>query len=137
MREATKSIFGQVAKFVEAQTRSGDVSFNLPADVISHFERNGVEPTEIYKIVGPQEELAPLIKDQRELSHEQTDRASRLAYIIDLAEKVFGRREKAFMWLRLQNTQFGNRAPIECLAREAGSRSVEESLLRIQHGIYA
>jgi putative toxin-antitoxin system antitoxin component (TIGR02293 family) len=131
------SVFDQISQMTEARARAGDTTFYLPASVVTHFERGGVKSDEINSIIGPADELFHLAKTHRPLTQEQTDRASRLARIVNLAERVFGAREKAFFWLRLKNTFLGNKTPLECLVRESGARIVEDALLRIEYGNYS
>jgi putative toxin-antitoxin system antitoxin component (TIGR02293 family) len=128
-----KSAFDQITEAASANALAE--SFVLPADVITEFERDGIKPQEIDKIIGPRDELLRLVDGHEKLSPEQTDRAARLANIVRLAEHIFGKREKAFLWLRCPNPELGNRQPLECLVRESAARAVEEALLRIDHGI--
>ena len=53
------------------------------------------------------------------------------AFIIDLANRVFGDSAKAQEWLAHPRIQLGGRAPIEVLATEEGARRVEELLTQI------
>jgi putative toxin-antitoxin system antitoxin component (TIGR02293 family) len=128
-----KSEFDRITETASANALTE--SFVLPADVITEFERGGIKPQEIDKIIGPRDELLRLVSGHEKLSPDQTDRAARLANIVRLAEHVFGKREKAFLWLRCPNPQLGNRQPLECLVREPAARAVEEALLRIDYGI--
>ena len=67
----------------------------------------------------------------------QSDRAFRLASVVLMANRVFGETEKAFMWLRRPNKLLDGKMPISSLETEAGSRAVEDILIRIDHGIAA
>jgi len=134
---ASKSVFGQIDMFAEAMARQEADTFALPSDVILHFERAGVKPEEIDKVVGPRSDLVKRIETHADLSLDQTDRALRLAHIVSLAERVFGAREKAFIWLRLKNSYLGQKPPIDCLGRETTTRFVEEALLRMEYAVYA
>lgn len=137
MSHTSASVFGQIDQMVETNTRSGIAEFALPASVISHFERAGIREEEVDRIIGPRRQLTKLVKKNADLTHEQTDRASRLAHIVSLSEKVFGRREKAFLWLRLPNELLGGKQPLEMISREPGARLVEEILMQIEYGVYA
>ncbi|WP_158807752.1 antitoxin Xre/MbcA/ParS toxin-binding domain-containing protein [Beijerinckia sp. L45] len=136
MSQLPSSVFGQIDVLVDTQSRSNP-EFALPASVIPHFERAGMEADEVYRIIGPKNEVAHLVAENADLSVDQTDRASRVAHIVSLAERVFGKREKAFLWLRLPNQLLGDKRPIDCLARESTARLVQETLLQIEYGIFA
>src|SRR5258708_5356770 len=99
-----KSAFDQIAEIAGASSLALE-SFVLPANVITKFERDGVKPQEIDKIIGPRDDLLRLVHDNEKLSPDQTERAARLANIVKLAEHVFGKREKAFLWLRSPNPE--------------------------------
>ena len=131
------SIFGQIEALAEASLLADDASFALPAAVIKHFEQHGISSSEIETIIGPREDYIKAVESYGTLNSEQSDRASRLAHIVSLAEKVFGKTEKALFWLRLNNRQLGNKPPVEIIRREAGARYVEEALMRISYGIAA
>jgi uncharacterized protein (DUF2384 family) len=129
-----KSAFDQITEAANDANALAD-TFVLPAAVIRGIEREGIEPQEVERIIGPRDELPKLVDGHETLSPDQTDRAIRLADIVRLAEHVFGKREKAFLWLRCPNPELGNRQPLECLSREPGARAVEEALHRIDYGI--
>ena len=71
------------------------------------------------------------------LTKSQSDRAFRIAAVTLLANRVFGDTAKAFVWLRRENTLLDGQTPISSLETEAGSRAVEDILIRIDHGIAA
>lgn len=66
-----------------------------------------------------------------------SDRLYRVARIVTLAEEVFEDRVQAFEWLSARQAGVGNRVPMELLETEAGTRDVEDELLRIEHGFVA
>ena len=71
------------------------------------------------------------------LTHDESDRAVRIARIASLAEEVFGNDAKAARWLRKAKTRFEGRSPFELLRTEAGARLVEEMLLQLDYGFAA
>jgi putative toxin-antitoxin system antitoxin component (TIGR02293 family) len=66
-----------------------------------------------------------------------SDRLYRVAKVVALAEDVFGSLLEAIEWLSAGQIGLGNRRPIELLETDAGTREVEEELLRIEHGFVA
>jgi putative toxin-antitoxin system antitoxin component (TIGR02293 family) len=53
-----------------------------------------------------------------------------------LAERVFGDREKAEVWLRRPNSQLSGQRPIDLLKDDSGVAVVREILEQIDHGIF-
>jgi putative toxin-antitoxin system antitoxin component (TIGR02293 family) len=137
MDKAPASVFGEVDTRIEAHVRSGKAALDLNASIITDLERNGVKFDELYTIVGSKDEIARLVQSGTTLPHELAERVSRLAHIVSLAEKVFGQREKAFLWLRLPNQDLNETAPIDLVRTETGARIVEDTLLRIEYSVSA
>lgn len=131
-----KSAFDQISEIAGEKALDFE-SFVLPANIITKFERDGIKPQEIEKIIGPRDELIRSIDENANLTPDQTDRAARLANIVRMAEHIFGKREKAFLWLRCPNAELDNKRPLDCIVRESAARAVEEALIRIDHGIAA
>ncbi|OPY70736.1 MAG: hypothetical protein A4E57_00353 [Syntrophorhabdaceae bacterium PtaU1.Bin034] len=71
----------------------------------------------------------------KRLSPVESDRLYRFARIVALAEDVFESREDAIEWLNTKQHGLGGAVPINMLQTDAGSREVEELLLRIEHGV--
>ena len=63
------------------------------------------------------------------------DPAAQLARVTALAEQIFGDRAKARRWLCKAKLELGGASPLAYLANEAGARTVEEMLYRIDSGI--
>jgi putative toxin-antitoxin system antitoxin component (TIGR02293 family) len=82
----------------------------------------------------PQRTIARRKKEQR-LQADESDRLLRLARVGAQAAAVLGDEEKAAQWLRRPNRALGQRAPLDLMDSEIGSRQVEEVLARIEHGI--
>jgi putative toxin-antitoxin system antitoxin component (TIGR02293 family) len=72
---------------------------------------------------------------RRPLASEETDKALRLARIVTRAESVFGDKTKAHGWLRKPKRVLNGATPLDYLASEAGARTVEEMLDRIDLGV--
>ncbi len=73
-------------------------------------------------------------RDSR-LSPVESDRLYRFARMLALAEEVFENKEDAIEWLNARQHGLGGAVPINMLQTDAGSREVEELLLRIEHGV--
>lgn len=53
------------------------------------------------------------------------------AFVVALADRVFGDPAKAREWLQRPSLQLGGRTPLESLATEEGARRVEELLTQV------
>jgi putative toxin-antitoxin system antitoxin component (TIGR02293 family) len=98
---------------------------------------HGMSDEEIYSFIVPRRTLAHRKTRHEALSHDESDRAVRIARITSLAEEVFGDDAKASRWLRKAKSRFEGRAPMELLRTEAGARLVEEMLLQLDYGFAA
>ena len=107
----------------------------LPA--LRSLERHGYSQDEIFALVVPKRTFARRVKRREPLTVEETDRAVRLARVAELAERIFGDKEKAHRWLRKPKRTLGQAAPLTYLASEAGARLVEDMLWRIDYGFFA
>ena len=92
---------------------------------------------ELYEGVAPERTLARRRAKREALTSGETDRALRLARATTEAARVFGDAEKAARWLRKPNASLGGQTPLSLLRTEAGAKAVEESLIQIDHGIFA
>jgi len=101
------------------------------------LEEHGYSQDEIFALVVPKRTLARRVKRHEPLTVEETDRAVRLARVAELAERIFGDKQKAHRWLRKPKLALGRATPLTYLASESGARTVEEMLWRIDSGILA
>ena len=113
------------------------VEGRIPLSALESMTRHGVSSDEIYSLIVPRRTLAHRQNRQEPLTHEESDRAVRIARIVSLAEQVFGEDENAARWLREPKTRFEGRTPFELLRTEAGARLVEEMLFQIDYGFFA
>ena len=108
----------------------------LPLTAIQSLNDQGLTFTEISEIVISPRTLKHRKSRKEKLSSVETDRALRVARIVDLADRVFGSRRKALLWLRSMDDRLENRTPMQMLANESGGRLVESMLWQIDEGIY-
>jgi putative toxin-antitoxin system antitoxin component (TIGR02293 family) len=73
---------------------------------------------------------------RQELTEAESDRIMRIARVAKEAERVFGNSEKSKRWLSTENRILGAK-PLDLLATDAGSRDVENELVRINYGDFA
>ncbi|HEJ1055599.1 TPA: DUF2384 domain-containing protein [Pseudomonas putida] len=54
--------------------------------------------------------------------------------ILTEAERVFGDKQKAAVWMSQPRAAFGYRSALELASDRAGSQKVREELMRLKHG---
>lgn len=113
------------------------VEERLPVSSVESLTSHGVSDDEIYKYVLPRRTLVHRRSKREPLTHDESDRAVRIARITSLAEEIFGDDAKAGRWLRKPKSRFEGRTPMEVLRTEAGARLVEEMLFQLDYGFFA
>jgi putative toxin-antitoxin system antitoxin component (TIGR02293 family) len=106
-------------------------------NALRSLETRGYSEDEIFALVVSRRTLARRLKHHEPLTVEETDRAIRLARVAELAERIFGDKEKAHRWLRKPKLALDRATPLTYLASEAGARVVEDMLWRIDSGFFA
>lgn len=104
---------------------------------VAELTKLGFSMDELYRLVAPRRTLARRIAAGEPLTVSENDGALRVVRIMELAEQVFGEREKAQRWLRKPNRGMGGIVPVDLLQSESGAVLVEQALQQIDHGIYA
>ena len=92
---------------------------------------------EVSAVVGIATRTLARRKHERHLSPIESDRLYRVAYVVHLAASTLGGLERARVWLQRDNRTLGGHTPLSLLDTEIGGRQVEETLLQLNHGIYA
>jgi len=110
------------------------VDERLPLTSVESLSSHGMSDEEIYSFIVPRRTLVHRKTRRESLTHDESDRAVRIARIASLAEEAFGDDAKASRWLRKAKTRFEGRSPLEMLRTEAGARLVEEMLLQLDYG---
>ncbi len=137
------SIFGRIERKLGTKRLQTDgdlarlVEDRLPVSSIEALSSHGLTDEEIYTYILPRRTLVHRRSKHEALTHDESDKAVRLARIASLAEEVFGEDEKAGRWLRKPKQRFEGRTPLEVLKTEAGARLVEEMLLQLDYGFFA
>jgi putative toxin-antitoxin system antitoxin component (TIGR02293 family) len=108
----------------------------LPLESLNLLKSHGLTFTEMNSTVISARTLKHRKARGENLSPDETDRAVRVASMLALADEVFGRREKAMMWLRSADDRLAGRTPLSLLQTEAGGRLVESMLWAIDEGVY-
>lgn len=113
------------------------VDERLPLTSVESLSHHGMSDEEIYTFIVPRRTLVHRRSRREALTHDESDRAVRIARIASLAEEIFADDAKAARWLRKTKIRFDGRSPLEMLRTEAGARLVEEMLLQLDFGFAA
>ncbi len=113
------------------------VEQRVPLAAVESLSSHGMSNEEIYRLIVPRRTLVHRKSRREPLTHDESDRAVRIARIASLAEEVFGDDAKAARWLRKPKSRFDGRTPFDVLSTEAGARLVEEMLLQLDYGFTA
>jgi putative toxin-antitoxin system antitoxin component (TIGR02293 family) len=70
----------------------------------------------------------------QKLTIDESDRLFRNAYILAMAEVVFGNQDKARSWLSKPKNRFSGKDAITMLATTPGARQVEKLLIQVAEG---
>lgn len=97
----------------------------------------GLSMDEIYRFVVPRRTLARRMEKNEPLTVAENDSAFRIVRVVQLAERVFGNRDKAHRWLRKPSRALEGIVPLDLLESESGAYIVEQSLHQLDHGIAA
>ena len=108
----------------------------LPLEALQELLRLGLSMGEVQRLVINPRTLRHRRARGERLSPEESDRVVRLARILSSAERIFGDRERAWRWLRKANRSLHGHRPLDLLATETGARAVEESLVRLDEGMF-
>jgi putative toxin-antitoxin system antitoxin component (TIGR02293 family) len=142
-RRETAVFYGRIQRKLGAGELHSDqdlarlVEERLPLTSVESLISHGLSDDEIYRYVVPRRTLVHRRSKRESLTHDESDRAVRIARITSLAEEIFGDDAKAGRWLRKPKTRFEGRTPMEVLRTEAGARLVEEMLLQLDYGFFA
>ncbi len=97
-----------------------------------------VERGRLARMVGVSDRtLSRRLAGEQRLSAEESDRTVRVARLVAYATDVLGTVQKAAAWMKSPNRALEGQQPLELLDTDAGIRSVETVLGRLDYGIYS
>jgi putative toxin-antitoxin system antitoxin component (TIGR02293 family) len=94
-------------------------------------------PTLAAAVLIPQRTLERRLAVNSVLKTNEAERALRLARLFAKAKDVFEDGDEAAEWFGEPLSVLGGHTPLELCATEAGAREVEQTLGRIEHGVFA
>lgn len=113
------------------------IEAGLPLSFLDSLLALGVSTAEVHELVVKPRTLSHRRERGQPLSVDESDRAVRVARVIEQATQTFGDRDKAMRWLRKPKRRFDGRAPMGMLLTETGGRLVEEMLIQMDEGMVA
>jgi putative toxin-antitoxin system antitoxin component (TIGR02293 family) len=124
----------QKATDLEEQVRAG-----LPASTVTVLaEKLCMHRSEVAARLNiPARTLSRRLATSQRLTHDESDRAMRMARVVALAQEVLGADDKAARWMVAPNRALGGDRPFDRLDTELGVRSAEEILYAIAYGMYS
>ena len=128
--EAFPELDQDVAPLIEALKRG------LPASRIDALtETLGVPTARIADVLSIALSTLGRRRKAGRLGRDESERAYRLARLVDRAADVFGSVESGVEWMRRPQFALGGVTPLAFADTEPGAREVENVLGRIEHGI--
>jgi putative toxin-antitoxin system antitoxin component (TIGR02293 family) len=110
-------------------------SEGLPLTALDALITMGYTTIELQAVINPRT-LRHRRSRREPLSVEESDRVIRLLRVALAAERVFGDKEQAWIWLRRTNPRLDDKSPMTLLATETGARAVEEELVQVDEGMF-
>ncbi|HEY1680389.1 MAG TPA: antitoxin Xre-like helix-turn-helix domain-containing protein [Candidatus Tumulicola sp.] len=74
------------------------------------------------------------LKERERLPADESDKLYRFVYIVAVAQKALGNRDRGTSGLRRENGALGGAIPVRLISTEPGFRAVEQVLGRIDYG---
>jgi putative toxin-antitoxin system antitoxin component (TIGR02293 family) len=112
------------------------VHLGLPASALNEMARMlNVAPRAFLAVV----KIAPrtLARRRERLKADESERVLRVARLFRLAEDVFEGRSAAVRWFSRPLQALGGRSPLALCSTEFGAKEVEQTLGRIEHGVFS
>jgi putative toxin-antitoxin system antitoxin component (TIGR02293 family) len=114
------------------------VSRGLPANAVDAVVHSGIlTAAEAEELVLSRRALAARKQRGASLTAGESDRLTRAVRVTVLANEHFGDAQRAARWLRKPNRALNGALPLALLRTGEGARVVEETVLRLAHGIFA
>ncbi len=113
------------------------VEAGLPLETLELLRERGLTFTEVGQLVIPPRTVKHRKARGERLTSEETERLLRVVRVLDLADHVFGKREKALGWLRTRDERNQDEVSLHLLKTETGARLVEGQLWGIAEGMFS
>lgn len=137
MNEAVCEILGIRGKIANRLELAENIENGLPARSIERIKQAlAIGDVQVSNALGISvKTMGRIRKEKRRLSSQVGDRLYRIAHILALAKEVLEDDEMARIWLNTPQIALNNRVPLDFMNTGAGTREVEDLLLRIEYGV--
>ena len=110
------------------------VEEGLPTECLQRLKDWGLTFTEVAQLILPPRTLKHRKARGERLSPDETERFLRVMRVLELGERVFGKREKLLNWLRSPDPEMGDRSSMSLIRTAPGAERVTEQLWAIAEG---
>lgn len=115
-----------------------EITLGIRAAAVDRFsQKTGLNEERISALIPINRKTLLRRKAEGLLDAKQSDRLVLIAKVYAHALNVFGSKEKTNQWLSAPNLSLNNKPPIELLKNSLGCTIVDDTLYRIEHGIYS
>jgi len=134
--EGSQVPFADLGSLLQRAVDSTIAGRGADSAFLAALQNHGFSREELFDLVVPRRTFARRLQKGK-LSLEESDRAVRLARLTAMAERVFGDFEKAHRWLRKPSPMLEGAVPLALLKSESGAHLLEQTLHRIDYGMFA
>jgi len=115
------------------------VRLGLPASTVNLLASAlSMQRAEVAKCLNiPARTLSRRLASKSRLTQDESDRTTRMARVVALANEILGAEDKAQRWMAAPNRALGGRRPFDQLDTELGAHSVEDVLYAIAYGMFS
>jgi len=115
-----------------------EITLGIQATAVDRFsQKTGLNEERISALIPINRKTLLRRKAEGFLDAKQSDRLVLIAKVYAHALNVFGSKEKTNQWLSSPNLSLNNKPPIELLKNSLGCTIVDDTLYRIEHGVYS
>jgi putative toxin-antitoxin system antitoxin component (TIGR02293 family) len=124
---------------LKADDLVAEVRAGLPASTINLLASAlSMQRAEVAKCLNiPARTLSRRLASKSRLTQDESDRTTRMARVVALANEILGAEDKAQRWMAAPNRALGGRRPFDQLDTEMGARSAEDVLYAIAYGMFS
>lgn len=122
--------------FWDLSTAAKRISEGLSTYVLEVIRRDlQLSNSELAHVVSISPRTLARRKKEVRLPSDESERAYRVARLIEIATDILGSKDETQGWMKEHNFALGNQRPLDLIRTEPGAQLVERTLRQIQHGI--
>lgn len=122
--------------FWDLATAVSKISEGLSTYILEVIRRDlQLSNVELARVVSISPRTLARRKKEIRLPSDESERAYRVARLIEIAADILGSKEETQGWMKENNFALGNQRPLDLIRTEPGAQLVERILRQIEHGI--